>query len=601
MERISHYEIIRRLGKGGMGEVHEATDLDLGRRVALKFIAEPYANDADALRRFDREARVAAALHHPHIATLFAFDRSTARPFLVMELLGGRTLRDVLSLGPMAVADALAVARDVSVALAYAHRHAVAHRDIKPENLMFDAEGRIKITDFGLARIAGASRLTRTGSSLGTPFYMAPELLHESEPTDEPAAEGEHSPADVFALGVSLYEMLAGELPFRGHNALSTLYTIANSAPRPLRELRPEVPAEVAALVARMLEKHPTARPTAAAVATELGALTGVTPSSTWSSGATSAPAGDELANPSAVTTSLSSARTLPVPPSPERGDDARPAVPGAAARGARGWFAFRWRVGLVAVGALAALLAWGLGVWREQAVRRAVAHNNAGHDSLASGNPAAARAEFEAALALAPHYAEPKLNLATALVRDGEVDRAAELYGDVLRENPRRDDLLAAAHYGLGELDLRARAWPSAVTHLREAARRDSTRAEYPNNLAFALVQAGRTDEALRTVREALARFPAEPALFKNGALAWFASGQFDSALAAADHSVRLRPAYVAAWLVKLRCEAARGDRVGAAASLEALRRLEPGAEVLAEAEAALATTAAPASVPAR
>ena len=590
MERVSHYEILRRLGVGGMGEVFEAADLDLGRRVAIKFVAGHLANDPDALRRFEREARVAAALHHPHIATLFAFDRSTQRAFIVMELLGGRTLREVVSLGPMAAADALGIARDVAEALAFAHRHDVVHRDIKPENLMFDAEGQVKITDFGLARIADTSRLTRTGSTLGTPFYMAPELLHGQAASGEPEVAGGSAPADVFALGVSLYEMLAGTLPFRGHNALSTLYAIANTEPKPLRELRAELAPEVEALVARMLAKDPAARPTAAEVARELGTATGAAPSGGWSVGTARAPVVADSAVTSAVT--LSAERL----PARESGADLPVPVPSGPRARRRGPLVL---AALVAVAAVAALIAWGLGAGRGQPDRRAVALNNEGHDSLATGNAASARERFEAALAIAPRYAEAKLNLAAVLDEGGDANRAAALYGDVIRENPRRAEVLAAAHYGLGELDLQARAWPSAVTHLGEAARLDSARAEYPNNLAFALIQAGRTGEALATLRAAQARFPAEPALLKNSALAWFAGGAFDSALAAADRSVRLRPAYAAGWLVKLRCEAALGDRAAARASLEALRRLAPGEAMLAEAVAALGETPAAGAAP--
>ena len=584
MERISHYEIIRRLGQGGMGEVYEATDLDLGRRVALKFIAGDHAHDPEALRRFEREARVAAALHHPHIATLFAFDRTTDRPFLVMELLTGRTLREALASGPMPVADALGISRDVAEALAYAHKREVSHRDIKPENLMFDSEGRVKITDFGLARLAETSRLTRTGATLGTPAYMAPELLRGT--ADDVPESSSGAPADVFALGVTVYEMLAGVTPFRGQQAMAVLYAIANTEPRPLRELRPEAPPEVEAIVVRMLEKDPARRPQASEVAAALAAVAGASPSAGWSVAPVRAGVAVETATTSAVT--LAAERV------PARDGETNLPVPVAAGTSSRPR-RFRWLVaGLVAVGTLAALLVWGFGAGLEKLsparYRRAVALNNEGHDSLAAGNLPAARQRFEAALAISPRYAEAKLNLANELTRAGEVDRAAALYGEVLAENPKHDELLAAAHYGLGELDLQAGAWPSAITHLGEAARMDSARAEYPNNLAFALIQSGRTDEALTVLRAAQARFPAEPALLKNAALAWFAAGEFDSALVAADRSVRLRPSYAAGWLVKLKCEAARGDRAAARASLEALRRLAPGDAMLAEAQAAIA-----------
>ncbi|NOT33678.1 MAG: serine/threonine protein kinase, partial [Candidatus Eisenbacteria bacterium] len=296
MERISHYEIVRRLGQGGMGEVFEATDLDLGRRVALKFVVDRLAHQPNDLKRFEREARVAGSLHHPHIATLFSFDRSTERPFIVMELLAGRTLREVVMLGPMPVAEALGIARDVAGALAYAHRQRVVHRDIKPENLMFDAEGTIKVTDFGLAKIAEVSRITTTGATLGTASYMSPESVRAAQNFETEEVFGDGAPADVFALGVTLYEMLTGSLPFRGSNALATLYAIANDPPRPLRDLRPEIAGEVDALVDRLLLKDPSRRPTAAEVAIELATLTGVAPSPAWSVASERARLPDSLA-----------------------------------------------------------------------------------------------------------------------------------------------------------------------------------------------------------------------------------------------------------------------------------------------------------------
>ncbi len=604
MERVSHFEIVRRLGQGGMGEVFEAVDLDLGRPVALKFLAPGVASDEDALRRFEREARVAAALQHPHIATVFAFDRSTDRPFIVMELLGGRTLRELLAARPLEPGEALGLARPVAEALAYAHRRGVAHRDIKPENLMFDGEGVIKITDFGLARAGDASRLTRTGSALGTPSYMAPELLHGS--AEDGAAA---TPADVFALGVTLYEMLAGELPFRGRNAMSTLYAIANASPRPLRELRPGVPTEAAALVARMLEKDPAARETAAGAAAALAALAGLAPAAGRPDLAAAAAGPRAVATTSEVTlagepaaaatpaVATTSEVTLAAGPAmaaesgattPASATPAPPRRP-APALGRRA----RWLAGGAVAIALAALAGWGVVESGARSHRRAVALNNEGHDSLAAGRLAAARRRFEEALVLAPRYAEAKLNLAIVAGREGAPDRAAALYGEVLREHPRRGDLLAVAHFGLGELDLGSGAWPSAIAHLSEASRLDSARAEYPNNLAFALVRAGRADEALAVLRPARARFPAEPALLKNTALAWLAMGAPDSALAAADLAVRMRPAYAAGWLVRLECEVAMGDREAARASFEALGRLAPGEAMLAEARSALAAAA--------
>jgi serine/threonine-protein kinase len=609
MQRISHYEIVRPLGRGGMGEVFEAVDLHLGRRVALKFVAPAFAGDPEALRRFEREARAAAALQHPRIATLFAFDRSAERPFLVMELLEGRTLRSVLAEGPLPIAEALAIAREVAGALAFAHRRGVVHRDIKPENLMFDAEGGIKVTDFGLARTADASQLTTSGAMPGTAAYMAPEGVKSSiSPPQDAAAGGgpPGAPADVFALGVTLHEMLAGATPFGGESPLAVLYSIVNQPPRPLRGARPDVPDEVERLVARMLEKDPAVRPPADAVARELAALTGVPVPAPSPSSERAAPETADSARATLPFQRPSARDTLPTPGaggapgitqelSAERRPGGPPAVRTPAPRrsGPRRLPAPVVVLGLALV--VATVLPW---LDRQRSAtpsRRAVAFDNQGHDSLRAGNLAAARERFEAALALAPRYPEAKLNLATVLQRLGEADRAAALYGEVIAQHRGRADLLAAAHYGLGEIDLQSHAWPSAIEHLAEAARRDPGRVEYPNNLGFALIQSGRTDDALATLRAARARFPGEATLLKNLALAWLRAGRPDSARAAASEAVRLRPAYAEAWSLKARGEAGLGDLAAARTSLETLRSLDPGATALAEAETAVREAATP------
>ncbi|MEO5617868.1 MAG: serine/threonine-protein kinase, partial [Candidatus Eisenbacteria bacterium] len=264
--RVSHYEIEHLLGRGGMGEVYAATDLTLDRRVALKFVSQGLAGDEETVQRFEREARAAAALNHPHIATLYAFERDGHRPFIAMELLSGRSLRTRLAQGPFALGEALALARSVAAALAHAHARGIAHRDIKPENLMLDEHGTIKVTDFGLARAAQLSRLTMTGTTMGTAAYMGPE-----------AAAGESgTPTDVFALGVVLHEMLAGVTPWRADNPLAMMFAIAQARPESLVRVRPDAPSEVVVLVERMLEKDPAARPAAAEVARELARITGV-------------------------------------------------------------------------------------------------------------------------------------------------------------------------------------------------------------------------------------------------------------------------------------------------------------------------------------
>ncbi|NOT35326.1 MAG: tetratricopeptide repeat protein [Candidatus Eisenbacteria bacterium] len=252
------------------------------------------------------------------------------------------------------------------------------------------------------------------------------------------------------------------------------------------------------------------------------------------------------------------------------------------------------WTVGLVILSAVVVAAVW-MSSMRSQPSREAIALNNQGHDSLNSGRLQVARRHFQSALARSPRFAEAKLNLATVLHREGDDDAAAGLYGEVLREQPKRRELIAAAHYGLGEIDLQADAWPSAVAHLSAATLGDSARVEYPNNLAFALIRAGRTDEALATLRTAQQRFPGEPSLLKNAALAWFERARPDSALSAANAAVRLRPDFVAAWVLKTRSEAALGDLAAARASLATVERLGADESSVREAQDAVREAATP------
>jgi len=256
--RISHYAVGDRLGRGGMGEVYEAVDLDLGRSVALKFVAPELAADAEALEGLEREARAAAALQHAHIAILYAFERDGGRSFVAVERMTGGSVRERLVAGRLPVGQALAIARDTAAALAHAHRHGIAHQGVKPENLMFSDGGIVKLMDLGLARA--------TQAALATTAYLPPESTR--------GVTG--PPGDIFALGVTLHEMLAGELPPIGDTPLARPDTSANEVPRALRAARPDAPEEVEALIQRMLGQDPAHRPDAVAVARELAAMTGV-------------------------------------------------------------------------------------------------------------------------------------------------------------------------------------------------------------------------------------------------------------------------------------------------------------------------------------
>ncbi len=260
--RLKHYEIVSRLGSGGMGVVYRARDTRLGRTVALKMLHSELAHDDERSRRFEREARIVSALSHPGIATLYDFDRDGETVFLTMELIDGPTLRERLSTGPLGIEEAFDCAIQVAEALAAAHTAGVVHRDLKPENVMRARSGYYKVLDFGVARArddegAGTTHLetrswsTSAGALMGTVSYMSPEqaLGHVVDLR-----------SDVFAFGVLLYEILTGNVPFRGANVVATADAILHAEPAPLTQLRKDVPAALERIVQRCLEKEPDRR-----------------------------------------------------------------------------------------------------------------------------------------------------------------------------------------------------------------------------------------------------------------------------------------------------------------------------------------------------
>jgi hypothetical protein len=249
---VAHYEILARLGGGGMGVVYQARDTRLGRVVALKFLPQQWSHDEDAKQRFIREAQAASATDHRNICTIH--DIGTAddgQLFIVMAYYEGVTLKQRLDVdGALAIDEALDIATQVAEGLARAHAQGVVHRDIKPGNLIL-AEDGVRILDFGLATFANALQLTIVGSTLGTAAYMSPEQVRGD--TAGPAS-------DVWAVGAILYQMLAGHVPFQGAYAEAIAYAIKNETPAPLREKRPEIPEEVEQLVFRALHKDASVR-----------------------------------------------------------------------------------------------------------------------------------------------------------------------------------------------------------------------------------------------------------------------------------------------------------------------------------------------------
>jgi tetratricopeptide (TPR) repeat protein/predicted Ser/Thr protein kinase len=244
---ISHYRIIEKLGEGGMGIVYKAEDLKLGRVVALKFLPPEWTRDAAARARFFHEAQAAAALSHPNICTVFEIDEADEQIFIAMERIEGESLRDMVARGPMEVGEVLDVSSQIAEGLAAAHAKGIVHRDVKPGNVMLAPGGRPKIMDFGLAKSAGQTKLTRTGTTTGTVAYMSPEQSR--------GQDVDHR-TDIWSFGAMLYKMLTGRRPFRGDRDQAVIHSILNDEPDPITGLRTGVPIELERIVRKAMAKR---------------------------------------------------------------------------------------------------------------------------------------------------------------------------------------------------------------------------------------------------------------------------------------------------------------------------------------------------------
>ncbi len=256
-QTIAHYKVLEKLGEGGMGVVYKARDTRLDRDVALKFLPSHVSATKETTARFLQEAKAAAALNHANICTIYGVEEHEShdgrigsnRMFIAMEYIDGGTLREKLPL--VGIADVVSVAAQIGEALHEAHAKGIVHRDIKADNVMLTSKGQVKVMDFGLAKLKGSLKLTKTSSTVGTLGYMAPEQIGGGEVDAR---------SDLFSFGVLIFEMLTGRLPFRGEHEAAMVYSIMNEQPEPLTKFLPDAPAELVLLVSKALEKDPAER-----------------------------------------------------------------------------------------------------------------------------------------------------------------------------------------------------------------------------------------------------------------------------------------------------------------------------------------------------
>jgi eukaryotic-like serine/threonine-protein kinase len=495
-EALGPYRLVERLAAGGMGEVWRAWDGRLKRPVAVKHVLPEILDQPGAHERFRREAEAGARLTHPAVVQIYDLVESPEGDWLVMELVDGKTLRQLLSAGPLDIRSALQWGREIAGGLAAAHAQGILHRDLKAGNVMITAEGHAKVLDFGIARSlspaepgqAPAQEMTQTGTVVGTSYAMSPEQAL-GLPLD--------ARSDLFSLGSLLYEMLTGEAPFRASSAAATLARVCSYRPPPVRQLRAEIPAEISALVERLLEKEPNARPRdageVAARLEELRPPAGATPPQ-----GTSRPQPDETTMVERLpraTDFASSSATFP--------------------HGRRGFL--RSAGVLAAVLLLALLLGW-------QGWRLAAPHRTASTDEL-----------YEQGQAALLRYDKP-----------GNLDEAIADFRQVIGRTPDR----AAAHAALARachlkfLNQRDRMWlDQALPPARRAVELDGYLASARVSLGRVYTSLGRLDEAAREIETAIQLEPGNPdARFALGNL-YEARTQLDLAEAAYLRAISLRP----------------------------------------------------------
>jgi len=525
-----------------MGKVYRATDLELERSVAIKLLGSRSGNDPSFIERFKREARLAAQLNHPNIATIYAFGEENGEAYIAMEFVEGETLTDRLARGSLPMSEVRKFGRQTAAALAVAHEKGIIHRDIKPGNLMINRFGELKVMDFGVARRSGETELTMAGSLIGTANIMAPELVR---------GEGATPAADLFSLGCVLYEMLTGRPAFEGDTALTILFKVANDEPVPLENLRTDTPPELRALVNGLLIKDPGLRLGPASLVVER-----------LSEGATLPPDGTLMLPGGGSGTLVLPGTLAPTVAKKSRRPRARLIMGG---------------LTLVVVIALAGLWTIPKSIARNKAKnltaqadsvmntdrdkawklillavsadsRYAPAHNDMGLIYLSQDSTAQAIASFEEAARLDEGYSVPRFNLAEFYRGKGDLKRAQTYYDDVIDKGRGN---VAEAYRGLARVKEETGDTLSAIKDYKAAIENTPTFAPAYNDLGFLYLKMGKPDSAATFLKAGLEKNPAGDQaafLWKNYGEALRRSGNVAGAQDAYNEALNLKKPFPAA-----------------------------------------------------
>jgi serine/threonine protein kinase/Tfp pilus assembly protein PilF len=532
--RLGPYEVLGRIGQGGMGIVLKAYDTPLKRIVAVKVLMPALAGNAVAKRRFEREAQAAAAVCHEHVVTIHAVDEAAGLPYLVMQLIAGQSLQQKLSRdGPLGLKETLRIGMQIASGLAAAHAQGLVHRDIKPANILLEnGVARVKITDFGLARAIDDTSLSQSGIVAGTPTYMSPEQAR-GEPIDHRT--------DLFSLGSVLYAMCTGQAPFRAESTVAILRKVSDEPPRPVRALNPDVPEWLAQTIAKLMAKDPAERyQTAAEVADLLARRLAA------------------VQQPAALEPT---ATLLPVPPL--RVDR----------HGNRMTLASLVAV-IVALGALA--------VWW-------VVHSRPAPDTQASSAPIRAAATQPAPTAATPEKvtrptaaaeiqaakSADQMAAGAEASRRGDAVQAVVHYTNAVQLDPTSTGpLLARAGEYIGD---RFKNWPGAIADTTEAIRIDPRSAEAYAVRAVAEERSGDHHRAIADANEALRIEPTQRYAYAARGSAYNSLREWDRAIADLDEALRQTPN--ASWLLAIRSWAYRskGDLDHALADINRAIELDP------------------------